>query len=100
MTNPPMTNKALMTNDQRRSRAPWPLVLAHLLGIGTWSLGLSLPGCQYAGVVAHVIGPPAVEPLYVPAQTPMLVLAENYADPSVGALEAEQLERFVIDELV
>jgi hypothetical protein len=57
-------------------------------------------GCQYAGAIAHVIGPPAVEPLYVPAQTPMLVLAENYANPSAGAVEAEQLERFVIDELV
>jgi hypothetical protein len=57
------------------------------------------PGCEIAGVVAHAIGPPAVEALYTPAQTPMLVLAENFANPSSGQIEAEQLERFVIDEL-
>jgi hypothetical protein len=75
------------------------LGIGHLLVIGIWALGI-LSGCQYAGVVAHVIGPPAVEALYTPAKTPMLVLAENYADPSAGQVEAEQLERFVIDELV
>ena len=52
------------------------------------------------GAIAHVAGPPPVEPLYVPAQTPMLVLAENYANPSANTVDAEQLERFVIDELV
>jgi hypothetical protein len=51
------------------------------------------------GAAAYVVGPPAVEPLYVPAQTPMLVLAENYADPSSSTVDGEQLERFVIDEL-
>jgi hypothetical protein len=89
-----------MTNDHWRARSAWSFVLGHLLCIGISSLGICLPGCQYAGVVAHIIGPPAVEPLYVPAQTPMLVLAENYANPSAGQDAAEQLERFVIDELV
>jgi hypothetical protein len=75
------------------------LDIGHFLVIGISALGLCLAGCQAAGVVAHIMGPPAVEPLYVPAKTPMLVLAENYADPTSGQVEAEQLERFVIEEL-
>ena len=95
-----MTNEARRTDCQGTSRPCWALAPGHLLVIAIWSLGLlCAPGCQVAGVVAHVVGPPAVEPLYVPAKTPMLVLAENYADPSASEVGAEQLERFVIDEL-
>jgi hypothetical protein len=56
-------------------------------------------GCNVIGAAAYVIGPPAVEPEYVPAQEPMLVLAENYGNPTSASLAAEQLERMVIEEL-
>jgi|SRR5687767_4746935 hypothetical protein len=62
-------------------------------------LTLLAGGCQVAGFVANAVGPPPVEAVYAPPKSPMLVLAENYANPSVGAIEAEQLERFVILEL-
>src|SRR5262245_15230609 len=60
---------------------------------------LLLSGCNVVGAVAHVVGPPDVQPLYVPEKTPMLVLAENYADMSGTTVDGEQLERFVIEEL-
>jgi hypothetical protein len=75
-----------------RSSRVWHLTWAFLL----FPL---LQGCQIAGAVAHVVGPPDVQPLYVPAKTPMLVLAENYADTSGISVDGEQLERFVIEEL-
>src|SRR5687768_10904100 len=106
-----MTNQFTMTNDQRSpiSLGHWSLGIGHLLVIGAWALrllprlilgawsfGLLLQGgCNVVGAIAHVAGPPAVEPLYVPAQTPMPVLAENYANPSADTVDAEQLERFV-----
>ena len=60
---------------------------------------LLLCGCNVIGAAAFVVGPPDVEPLYVPAKTPMLVLAENYAELSGTTVDGEQLERFVIEEL-
>jgi hypothetical protein len=83
-----------------RSRGGWGLVIGHLLVIGICGLGICcIAGCNVIGAAAYVIGPPAVEPLYVPDPTPMLVLAENYNSPAAPSLNAEQLERFVMDEL-
>jgi len=46
-----MTNKAPMTNDQRRRARPghWSLVLGHLLVIGHWTLVILLTGCTKPG---------------------------------------------------
>ena len=76
------------------------------LGLGLLTCGfiflipLLLSGCNVIGAVAQVVGPPDVQPLYVPEQTPMLVLAEDYSDPSASTVDAEQLERFLTEELL
>lgn len=70
--------------------------------VGPILLGMSAlaGGCTWIGAAAYVIGPPVVKPRYVPAQTPMLVLADDYSAPGATSLEAEQLERHVIVELI
>jgi len=96
----PMTKKAPTPASHIPVGPGWNMVLGHLFVIGIWSFGLLLlGGCNVIGAVAQVAGPPDVEPLYVPAKTPMLVLAENYSDLSGTTVDGEQLERFVIEEL-
>jgi hypothetical protein len=64
-------------------------------------LSLSLlTGCNIAGAVADkVVGPAELKAKYVPAQEPMLVLAENYQHPSEMLLESEQLVHNVARQL-
>jgi hypothetical protein len=60
---------------------------------------LWLAGCNIISAVAIVAGRPPVDPEFVPPQTPMLVLAENYSSHG-PSLQAEQLERHVTAELI
>ena len=65
-----------------------------------WLL-LICAGCNVVGAVAYkVVGPPDVPAKYVPQRTPIVVIAETYRDLSSTAIQAEQLARYVADELV
>lgn len=71
----------------------WPSLLVLVLA----ATGLS---CQTAGFIAQAVsGPEKVPAKYVPDKTrPLVVVAENWRDPS-SAVDAEQVARFVSDEL-
>jgi hypothetical protein len=50
-------------------------------------------GCATAGVLTHkLVGPPAVPAQYTPKKEPMLVLVENYRNPSAALSDARRLE--------
>ena len=58
------------------------------------------PGCQWAGALSHkFVGPPPVPALYKPAKEPMLVLVENYRNPSASMLDAQRLAMLVGQQL-
>jgi hypothetical protein len=58
-----------------------------------------VPGCA-AAVIAHkVMGPPPIPAQYVPAKEPMLVLVENYHNPSATAIDGRFLELRIEEEL-
>ena len=61
---------------------------------------LLLTGCQTVGALAYkVVGPPDVQPKYVPAKQPLLIIAENYRAPAGSVVEADQLAQFVYEQL-
>jgi hypothetical protein len=61
---------------------------------------LTTAGCSIIGVFSHVLNPPRVDPLYVPAKTmPMLVLVENRQNPGMLIPEAEELANYIGREL-
>jgi hypothetical protein len=56
-------------------------------------------GCDLAGAVSHkLVGPPPVPAMYKPANEPMLVLVENYRNPSATMLDAARLSMLIADE--
>jgi hypothetical protein len=58
----------------------------------SFCLLLLLTSCRLAGVAAYKLsGPPTIQPQYTPPKTPILVLAENFQNPSTCAYESEQL---------
>ena len=58
-----------------------------------------LTGCEALGVAAYKLhGPAKVPAKYVPAQAPMLILAENYRNPSSAAAHADVLGQLVAKE--
>jgi hypothetical protein len=58
-------------------------------------------GCAAAGVLTHkVMGPPPVPAQYKPAQEPMLVLVENYRNPTTTIIEGRRLESLINEQLV
>lgn len=62
---------------------------------------LVLSGCTPVGAIAgKVVGPPPVKARYVPPKDrPMLVLVENYRNPSAAALDARNLSLRIEEEL-
>jgi hypothetical protein len=62
---------------------------------------LLMSGCSAAGVLAYKLaGPPKVEAKYVPDKTaPMLVLVENYKNPSATQAHAELLSAYLAEDL-
>ena len=57
-------------------------------------------GCTTAGALAHkFVGPPPVQPQYKPAKEPMLVLVENYRNPSAAMLDAQRLSLLIGEQL-
>ena len=68
--------------------------------IGSALLVCGVAGCGAAGVVASkVVGPPKVQAEYTPPKQPMLVLVENYHNPSAVMLDARQLANRLTDAL-
>ena len=60
----------------------------------------ALGGCQIAGIVADKVSPPTVEAMYVPGKTTqLLVIAENYRQPTQSASDADRVAKLVGDEL-
>lgn len=60
--------------------------------VGCLWLFLLLSGCQVAGLVAYQAAAHAtIDPEYTPPKTPILIVAENYGNPSLCTYEAEQL---------
>jgi hypothetical protein len=58
-------------------------------------------GCSAAGVLTHkLVGPPPVPAQYTPKQEPMLVLVENYRNPSSALSDALRLEDQINKQLV
>ena len=62
---------------------------------------LSLGGCTPVGAIAgKLVGPPPVKPRYLPPKDqPMLVLVENYRNPSATALDGQRLALRIEEEL-
>lgn len=55
----------------------------------------SCSGCVLAGYAAKVYGAPPVKPAYVPAKTPMVVLAHDMPDPTGMRMDADIVTREV-----
>src|SRR6185436_18364514 len=62
-------------------------------------LSFHLSGCALIEAVGSKVAPKQIEAQYTPPQKPMLVLVENYRDPSATQIEGEMLTRYLIDEL-
>ena len=61
---------------------------------------LPAAGCNIIGAVAAKVGPPPKVPAqYVPAQEPVVVLAENYRNPASLRMESDAVARMVGEEL-
>lgn len=68
--------------------------------IGALAFTLAANGCTPVGLIAHkLIGPPAVEPKYVPEKRLTLVLVERFAAQNQSTVEAEMLSRDIRREL-
>src|ERR1051326_7245512 len=64
------------------------------------SLCSLLAGCSAIGLAAYkVAGPPEVPAKYVPVKEPLLVVVENYRQPSGWQADADLLARYVEREL-
>jgi hypothetical protein len=63
-------------------------------------LALLVGGCVSAAVAYKLGLGTGVDPVYVPAPDPMLVLVENYQMPSAGAQDSETLAVLVSEQLV
>jgi hypothetical protein len=58
-------------------------------------------GCNVLGAVLGSTAPePTTPPKYVPTTEPMVVIAENWHNPAGNDVDAEQLARFVSDDLI
>jgi hypothetical protein len=70
----------------------WRSVVAILHPLFSILALLSLSGCYAVGAVAYkVAGPPPVEAKYVPKKVPMLVVVENYSNPSATQVDAQRV---------
>jgi hypothetical protein len=57
-------------------------------------------GCTTAGALTNkLMGPPPVPAQYTPKQEPMLVLVENYRNPSATISDAQRLEDLIKEQL-
>ena len=62
---------------------------------------LLVAGCNYMGAFgAKILPPPPIPAAYVPTTEPMVVIAENYRNPSGSAMDGEQVARYVHDDLL
>lgn len=60
----------------------------------------SLAGCTAVGAILHVVfGPVPVNAKYVPPKKPTLVLVENYRNPSLSEIDADQISTQISDLL-
>lgn len=79
---------------RRRAPATLRLLFSTLVSL------LSLDGCTPAGALAYKLaGPRPIPAQYKPTKEPMLVLVENYHNPSAARLDAYQLSNRLADEL-
>ena len=70
------------------------------LRAGLWGLLLLNAGCPILGAAAGKLeGTPALEAKFKPAKVPTLVFAENFKSPTSSMIEADQVARFVTEEL-
>ena len=61
---------------------------------------LSMSGCNILGPVSTIVaGPPSVPAVYVPAKERMLIVVENFQQPSESFADAEMLARTLREEL-
>ena len=75
-------------------------VLHPLFSILVFSPLLTIAGCSWGGALAHkFVGPPPIPAQYKPAKEPMLVLVENYRNPSASMLDANRLAMVLREEL-
>jgi hypothetical protein len=78
-----------------------PIVSAVLVSLTPLLIPLVSGGCAAAGVLTHkLVGPPPVPAQYKPAPEPMLVLVENYHNPTSTVIEGRRLEDLINEQLV
>jgi hypothetical protein len=75
---------------------PKSILLFSILYLLSSLLLIAASGCIAAGVFAHkVIGPLPVPAKYVPAKEPLVVMVENYRQPSSAYTDDELLSRYI-----
>lgn len=79
---------------------PLRAILHPLSSILVLALAITAAGCSWGGALAHkFVGPPPIPAQYKPAKEPMLVLVENYHNPSAAMLDANRLAMVLAGEL-
>jgi len=89
-------------HDGAPSTAQWCRRGARLLTVagGLVFLASCAAGCAAAGALSHkFVGPPPVPAMYKPAKEPMLVLVENYRNPSAAVVDGQHLSHLVAEQL-
>jgi predicted small lipoprotein YifL len=71
-----------------------------LRGMAVATTLAALAGCGAIGAVAYKAIPPSTPPAYKPVKDDMLVLVENFRNPSSVSLTSERLDRQIAYELV
>jgi hypothetical protein len=90
-----------MATRARRVRATLNPLSPILVLLPSLLLPLVSNGCAAAGVLTHkLMGPPPVPAQYKPAHEPMLVLVENYHNPTSTVIEGRRLENLINEQLV
>jgi hypothetical protein len=64
------------------------------------SILLICGGCNIVGAVAGKLPLPPIPPTYVPEKVSMVIVTENWRNPAGAAIDAEQLTRFLHDDLL
>jgi hypothetical protein len=64
------------------------------------SILLLSSGCNYVGALAAKLPAPPIPALYKPQKVPMVIVTENWRNPAGAAIDAEQVTRFLYDDLL
>jgi hypothetical protein len=102
-----MIGKCRMQNDEcriggnaQRSRLRRRALLGFAFCILHSAFCICFTGCNVVGAIAAKVGPePTIPAQFTPAQTPAVVLVENFSNPASLRLEADGIARHLTEEL-